>query len=144
MMDGIDALRAIKDGKTVRFRDTAFRLGRVGLEERTINGWRTTNKTPMYFIAFDGFEIADAEPEFNLSFVDAFASMLVGKRVSNNLYPQCVYYIDGGSVFGMEPGDSDIPSVVSISTDEQRAMWRVDGDLDSECVIDWPDGEGDD
>lgn len=123
-MDGIDALRAIKNGKTVRYDDTEFRHGNFGLEERIRSrDWRESDKTTTFFIRLDGFEVV--EPVFDLTFVEAFKAMLEGKRVSSERFPHFVQYIEDGKLYYDVLHDEGHRTSGLIELSEQETMWRV-------------------
>lgn len=137
-MDGIDAMRGMKEGKVAVYngKEDCYR-GEYRLKEdkppllqyRTSSNSKWMNLSRFNVDVFineeDVWNLKDSEPEFNLTFVEAFKAMLEGKKVCSETYPHFVQYIEEGKLYYDALHNEGHRVQGSIELCEQSAMWRV-------------------
>lgn len=136
-MDGIDALRAMKEGKIAVYNgmeDCYKGEYRLKKNKPTLLQYRVSSNSKWknlfrfnvdVFIEEDAWSLKDSESEFNLTFVEAFGAMLGGKKVCSENYPHIVQYTEKGKLYYNVLHDEGHRVQGSIELSEQNAMWRV-------------------
>lgn len=99
-MNGIEALRAMREGKTVRYRNNIgcraeYRFCNKRVQVRTGDRWEDTCLGADFFVnAGDDFEVV-CEKTYPMSFVDAVNALFDGKAVESNESDARYRIVDG-------------------------------------------------
>lgn len=122
-MDGIEALKAMKEGKIIKYANTQYCYKKDNLMEFSEDemDWIVSPVSASFFVNECGFEIV--EQTFNLTFVEALRAMLNGNKVCNEIYPDLIQYIEDGVIKTYRSGG--YARITYIDTDEQTRKWRI-------------------
>lgn len=141
-MDGLEILKAMRDGKIAvcvgrgftkdvvwedqyRYKDPQMQTRRIIPDSGEVASWGPYAGPASLFMKDLNWTLKDPEPEFDLTFVQAFKAMLEGKKVCNAELPSLVQYIEDGRIYSYPLYEEDLTEQAHITIEEQEAMWRV-------------------
>lgn len=126
-MKGRETFKALAEGKVVFCPSTVhlYRMDEAGClrSKRTGSDWSWVNVlTAGYDLWTEECEVMKDYTEYVYTFKEAMRLMLMGFRMSNEVFSECVYRFDE---FGKFLRKVSWEETAMLTEDEVEAMWRV-------------------